>query len=204
LHGTVLRDNIRRNQGSFTHTNVHAEMLHWAHYDGRLGEFDVVIAADCTFFKDFHASLVEILQHTLHPRGMVFMFNPARHGSLDRFADLVRQVGFETLLEEEYDGIVWDRHQRLSAAAGTSREAWPAYNVETCFPLLLQIRWPSKPRNWLKYGVMISCLLYLGPRIWVSVVENLQVKRKERRNSTSTEVLAVNTIHEDFNVDMDG
>jgi len=75
-----------------------------------------------TFFKDFHGALVEVLQGALTHRGMVFMFNPARHGSLDRFADLTRQAGLETLVEYHYDDVVWARHQRLTEAAGTPAE----------------------------------------------------------------------------------
>jgi hypothetical protein len=75
-----------------------------------------------TFFKDFHAALVEVLQGALTHKGMVFMFNPARHGSLDRFADLTRQAGLETLVEYHYDDVVWARHQQLTEAAGTPAE----------------------------------------------------------------------------------
>lgn len=65
---------------------------------------------------------MEVLQGALTHRGMVFMFNPARHGSLDRFADLTRQAGMETLVEYHYDDVVWTRHQQLTEAAGTPAE----------------------------------------------------------------------------------
>jgi hypothetical protein len=81
--------------------------------------------ARSTFFKDFHAALVEVLHRALTPKGMVFMFNPARHGTLDRFADLTRQAGLETLVEFHYDDTVWARHQRLTQAAGTPDEVPP-------------------------------------------------------------------------------
>jgi calmodulin-lysine N-methyltransferase len=42
----TLQLNVQRNQPAFAHTKVSAHMLHWAKYDGHLGYFDVVIAAD--------------------------------------------------------------------------------------------------------------------------------------------------------------
>mmetsp|Transcript_35325 Transcript_35325/g.59545 ORF Transcript_35325/g.59545 Transcript_35325/m.59545 type:complete len:163 (-) Transcript_35325:69-557(-) len=114
---------------------------------------------------------------------MAFMLTPPRHGSLDRFADITRQTGLETLLEEEYDEVVWAKHERLLAAVGTPAEGWSAYEAETCFPLLLQIRWPQQlVSGWVRIaesavGGLVT--LYLGLKLQQSIVRRKQ--RKSRR-----------------------
>lgn len=42
----TLQLNVQKNAAAFSRTKVSAHMLHWAKYDGHLGYFDVIIAAD--------------------------------------------------------------------------------------------------------------------------------------------------------------
>ena len=44
------------------------------------GKFDRIIAADCLFFRDFHADLVWLLQTALAADGVIFMLQPPRGG----------------------------------------------------------------------------------------------------------------------------
>jgi predicted nicotinamide N-methyase len=47
----ALQGNVQRNAASFGATKVSADLLHWATYDGALGTFDVIIAADWCDWK---------------------------------------------------------------------------------------------------------------------------------------------------------
>jgi hypothetical protein len=58
----------------------------------RINLFACVMVLVSAFFKDFHVDLAETVRKALRPHGMAFMLNPPRHGSLDRFADITRQV----------------------------------------------------------------------------------------------------------------
>jgi hypothetical protein len=37
-------------------------------------KFDIIIAADCLFFTDFHIDFIWILKHSLVPEGIVYMY----------------------------------------------------------------------------------------------------------------------------------
>eukprot|EP00899_Mesostigma_viride_P020062 jgi/Mesvir1/28057/Mv04657-RA.1 len=57
-----LSGNIQRNARLFGPCQVSAELLPWAdHGLPHGGEFDVLIASDCTFFKDYHRELVNTI-----------------------------------------------------------------------------------------------------------------------------------------------
>ena len=49
--------------------------------------FDVVIASDCLFFREFHADLVEVLRNVLAPSGVAYLLQPARDGTMHAFLE---------------------------------------------------------------------------------------------------------------------
>lgn len=60
----TLQLNVQRNTAAFSRTKVSAHMLHWAKYDGHLGFFDVVIAADWCALTPLHTPLSRPVEHT--------------------------------------------------------------------------------------------------------------------------------------------
>lgn len=91
-----------------------AHLLHWSptsnamHINivtrGSTELFDVVIASDCLFFREFHADLIETLHLVLRPGGVGIFLQPGRDGTMLQFIDRCAQSGyFATELHEEYN-----------------------------------------------------------------------------------------------------
>mmetsp|Transcript_26172 Transcript_26172/g.37480 ORF Transcript_26172/g.37480 Transcript_26172/m.37480 type:complete len:92 (+) Transcript_26172:1055-1330(+) len=57
------------------------------------GRFDVVLAADCLFFRDFHEALLQLLPRLLRPHGSVLLLQPRRGDSLELFLHKMTQRG---------------------------------------------------------------------------------------------------------------
>lgn len=59
--------------------SITSQVIHWASGAGEMDEsespstsnFDVIIAADCLFFKDFHEDLLTILSSRLTDEGIL-------------------------------------------------------------------------------------------------------------------------------------
>lgn len=51
--------------------------------------FDVILASDCLFFKDFHQDLYWLIKKVTVPGSIVFMLQPPRSGTMQLFLDLV-------------------------------------------------------------------------------------------------------------------
>ena len=65
--------------------------------------FDIVIASDCLFFKDFHPDLYWLLKHVTVPGSVVFMLQPPRSGTMQLFLDIVAMENyFECVLSSDY------------------------------------------------------------------------------------------------------
>lgn len=95
------------------HTDVSAQLLHWSPSvnagqvasltEQGLRLFDVVIASDCLFFKDFHADLLQTLGRLLVPGGVGIFLQPSRDRTLQKFADLCTGSGtFQVEIVEDY------------------------------------------------------------------------------------------------------
>jgi predicted nicotinamide N-methyase len=94
--------------------SISAQQLHWspssnaAQVDAlthnATTRYDVVIASDCLFFRDFHADLLETLRRLLRPGGVGIFLQPARDGTMQRFMSLCVESGyFATELREDYN-----------------------------------------------------------------------------------------------------
>jgi SAM-dependent methyltransferase len=94
--------------------NISAQQLHWSPFSNAAQVdtlthsattcFDVVIASDCLFFRDFHADLLETLKCVLRPGGVGVFLQPPRDGTMQRFVSLCVQSGyFSTELREDYN-----------------------------------------------------------------------------------------------------
>jgi hypothetical protein len=69
--------------------------------------FDRIIASDCMFFKDFHTDLLWILNSALSDEGVVYMLQPKRGDTMDRFLFLAKEF-FEISVNDSYSSTVSD------------------------------------------------------------------------------------------------
>lgn len=99
--------------------HISAHQLHWSPCSnaaqvsditrGGVEQFDVVIASDCLFFRDFHADLLETLRQVLRPGGVGIFLQPARDGTMRQFIERCGQTGyFATEVHENYNPEVSD------------------------------------------------------------------------------------------------
>ncbi|KAG8662814.1 hypothetical protein MANES_01G147000v8 [Manihot esculenta] len=97
----ALEHNIDANSGAFGGTKVRTMALHWNQEEASSisNSFDIIVASDCTFFKEFHKGLASIF------------ISPKRGDSLDKFLQEIEENGLHYCLTENYDTEVWMRHQ---------------------------------------------------------------------------------------------
>ncbi|XP_047317836.1 calmodulin-lysine N-methyltransferase [Impatiens glandulifera] len=136
-----IQHNINVNSDVFGSTEVTSMLLHWNECDtvDISGTFDVIVASDCTFFKEFHKGLARTVKSLLRrdSASEAIFFNPKRGDSLDKFITEIKENGLQFTLTENYDPEVWKLHQEF--VDGTNNESWPNYQTDHCYPLLLRI-----------------------------------------------------------------
>uniref|UniRef100_K4AKX0 Calmodulin-lysine N-methyltransferase n=1 Tax=Setaria italica TaxID=4555 RepID=K4AKX0_SETIT len=132
--------NISINAETFGETKVKSMILHWDKEQASeiLNTFDIIVASDCTFFKQFHESLARTVKSLLKhsATSQAIFLSPQRGDSLDKFLRIIKENGLNYELIENYDPTVWDLHKKY--VAGDDR-AWPNYDKEHCYPLLVRI-----------------------------------------------------------------
>ncbi|VDK43597.1 unnamed protein product [Cylicostephanus goldi] len=99
-----LRDIAKRNPLP----NVEIELLRWgAGPDEK--KFDLILAADCVFFAEYHEDLVNTFDRYLTKTGLVYVCSPKRKGSLDRFLEYIEDDSrFTYQFIPEFDYIMDD------------------------------------------------------------------------------------------------
>ncbi|GAB2224433.1 hypothetical protein Droror1_Dr00005192 [Drosera rotundifolia] len=134
-----IQRNIAANAGAFGNTTVKPMILHWDQEEisACAHTFDIIIASDCTFFKEFHKGLSRTINILLKSSGPseAILFNPRRGDSLDKFLEEIKDNGLCFSLSEKYDHDVWSRHQEFM----DGNESWPNYEKDHCYPLLVRI-----------------------------------------------------------------
>jgi calmodulin-lysine N-methyltransferase len=66
-------------------------------------KFDVIFAADCLFFKEFHSELHQTLDALLSGDGCALMLQPSRGKTLEQFVRQVEELGvFEAHIHTDY------------------------------------------------------------------------------------------------------
>ena len=53
-------------------------------------KFDIITAADCLFFEEFHDDFIWILRNCLEKKGFCFLLQPKRGKSMDNFMSKIR------------------------------------------------------------------------------------------------------------------
>ncbi|KAK9136480.1 hypothetical protein Syun_015810 [Stephania yunnanensis] len=93
-------------------------ILHWnEELDSNTSNntFDIIVASDCTFFKEFHEGLANIIKSLLKPSAasQAIFFSPRRGDSLDKFLEKVKEAGLHFTIADNYDEVIWERHQKF-------------------------------------------------------------------------------------------
>lgn len=116
-----------------------SRMLHWNQEElsDISNSFDIIVASDCTFFKEFHKGLVQTVKCLLSKEGPseAIFFGPKRGNSLDEFLMEVKESGLQFTIDEIYHTEVWRRHQSFI----DNDALWPNYEKDHCYPLLVRI-----------------------------------------------------------------
>lgn len=76
-------------------------------------KFDIILCADCLFFDDARADLVEILWRLLSTNGLALVMAPKRGHTLDAFISQSENVGFTSRKIVNYNDVVWEKHLGL-------------------------------------------------------------------------------------------
>ncbi|XP_021907918.1 calmodulin-lysine N-methyltransferase isoform X2 [Carica papaya] len=134
-----IQHNINVNSGAFGATRVMAMTLHWNQEEisNISNSFDVIVASDCIFFKEFHKSLARIIKILLKDAGPseAIFFSPKRGDSLDKFLVEAKENGLRVSITELYDVEIWRRHEGFM----NGDDSWPSYEKDHCYPLLIRI-----------------------------------------------------------------
>jgi hypothetical protein len=93
--------------------------------------FNVILAADCLFFEDFHDHLISVLKLSLALDGVIFLMQPRRAGSMERFISKAG-IFFNIELYEDYCAEVNIAKMAIKDEA--------IYNEDVHFPILLILR----------------------------------------------------------------
>lgn len=113
--------------------------LHWDQEEisNISNAFDVIIASDCTFFKEFHNGLARIIRFLLKKEGPseAIFLSPKRGNSLDKFLETIKQNALSFSVTENYNAEVWKHHQAFMHG----KDSWPSYEKDHCYPLLVRV-----------------------------------------------------------------
>jgi calmodulin-lysine N-methyltransferase len=92
-----------------------------------------------TFFKDFHLDLAHTIKGLLGVSDgcQAIFFSPRRGNTLDQFVKACHSAKLNVGITEQYDAHIWSIHKGFLTNDGNS--AWPNYDEEHCYPLLLSI-----------------------------------------------------------------
>ncbi|KAG0457483.1 hypothetical protein HPP92_022640, partial [Vanilla planifolia] len=135
-----LQRSINMNSNAFGDTKVRSMELHWnqEHKHELLNYFDIIIASDCTFFKEFQGCLAQTIKSLLKnsETSEAIFLSPKRGDSLSRFLTKIKDLGLFYELFENYDSKVWNLHQKFLHGDDAS---WPNYDADHCYPLLVRI-----------------------------------------------------------------
>ncbi|KAK3413790.1 calmodulin-lysine N-methyltransferase [Eucalyptus grandis] len=139
-----IKCNIDANLKMFGGTKVMPMMLHWNQtgVSEISNSYDIIVASDCTFFKEFHSDLARMIKSLLKQPGPSesILLSPKRGDSLDKFLYLIAKEGLRFSVTENYDSEIWKRHQGFV----NGDDSWPGYQKDHCYPLLVRIMHESQ------------------------------------------------------------
>lgn len=87
-------------------------ILEWSNHS--LSEqYDVVLCADCLFFDDARADLINCLWRCLSSAGVAYIMAPQRGNTLDMFIKQSEEKGFSCKKRLRYNDVVWEKRLAL-------------------------------------------------------------------------------------------
>jgi len=90
--------------------------------------YDVIMCADCLFFKESSSSLVQALYDMLRTGGKAIVMAPNREGTFGNFSSLARKH-FTIEVVENYSGEIWKAHESYLGSIG--------YEPDIHYPMLM-------------------------------------------------------------------
>lgn len=96
---------------------------------GEKAKYTTIICADCLFFIDSHAVLLDTIDYYLAKTGKVFVMAPKRSGTFDAFVHMAASRGFHTNVIQMYSYEIWCKHLQLKNSQN--------YNEDIHYPILV-------------------------------------------------------------------
>ncbi|XP_052770228.1 calmodulin-lysine N-methyltransferase-like [Mya arenaria] len=78
------------------------------------GKFDIVLCADCLFFKEGRQDLITTIHDLLKPDGEAWLFAPKRGETFDEFVVQARSQ-FLVTVQQIYDDQIWKLHTQMES-----------------------------------------------------------------------------------------
>lgn len=105
-------------------------------------KFDIIIAADCLFFKDFHKDFLWILKESSVEKGYVFLLQPKRSNTLDLFINEIKlSLLFDLIyIKDDYNDEI--NYMRKVYQNDINMKNSNVYDEDIHYPILicLQVR----------------------------------------------------------------
>lgn len=111
-------------------TAVKCKVLKWNMCDAA-EKFDVILCADCLFFDDARADLIECLWAYLANDGIAYVMAPQRGNTLDSFLLQSEEKGFICKKILNYSNVVWEKRLALLNRCD--------YNDNIHYPILIEV-----------------------------------------------------------------
>ncbi|RZC39157.1 Methyltransf 16 domain containing protein [Asbolus verrucosus] len=90
---------------------VCCRVLKWGPLQGE--QYDVILCADCLFFDDARADLIECLWSCMHANGIALVMAPKRGDTLQNFIAQSEAKGFACKTKFNYNQVVWEKRLTL-------------------------------------------------------------------------------------------
>ncbi|KAG5887493.1 hypothetical protein JTB14_023679 [Gonioctena quinquepunctata] len=91
---------------------VKCQVLKWSSFEPS-HQYDVILCADCLFFDDARADLIECLWNCLADDGVAYIMAPQRGDTLDKFISQSESKGCRCKKNVRYSNVVWEKRLAL-------------------------------------------------------------------------------------------
>ena len=124
----LIVNRVRKNHANIGE-QLNAFQLRWNESLDQFEEsYDVILSADCLFFKESSAHLVQAIYKILSPKGKAYITAPNREGTFGFFKTLAEEL-FTVEVFEEYSIEVTKAHESCVCE--------PGYNSDIHYPKML-------------------------------------------------------------------
>lgn len=132
MRENLLKNDVLTNPTFLEKHHFQIEELVWSLDQDKISKkYDLIILADCLFFKDFHKELIATLLNLLkNPDSSIIMIVPERGDSLQKFVDLANDSFVITFISPD---------KELKTALENIK-ANPNYKKETDFLFIIEMK----------------------------------------------------------------